>query len=103
MSYLVLDSKNVILAISGTLEYQENGNALIKNATTAIPPVLFKQVVEVQSVDTGVKEMQYCYDAAKGFYKNPDFVAPVDPNAEIEAQAARIASLESAVASLLGV
>lgn len=111
MSYLVVDSKNVILAISDTIGYQDNGNALLKNGTMAIPPALFKQVVEVQSVDTGVEEMQYCYDAEKGFYKNPDYVAPTktteqtiaDLQATIDTQAASITALQAAVATALGV
>lgn len=103
MSYLVLDNNEVILAISDTIAYQDNGNALIKNATVAIPPVLFKEVIEVTTVDSGVEEMKYCYNVAKSFYVNPNYVAPVDPNAELTALKTAVLNLQTALAAEMGV
>ena len=69
----------------------------------AIPPVLFKEVVEVETVDSGVEEMKYCYNATKGFYANPKYVAPVDPNAEIKALKTAVLNLQTALAAEMGV
>lgn len=65
---------NRITCISETLEYQSNGNPVVKNGAYAIGyPVNIYENVEVPE---GVIENKYCYTPEQGFYKNPNWQAP---------------------------
>jgi hypothetical protein len=71
--YIITDENNIIIHISETIGYQENGNVLVDNETLAIAKPLVKEVYEVESIDDGIEEAKYCYTEEKGFYKNPDY------------------------------
>ncbi|MDL2281285.1 hypothetical protein LJC10_05480, partial [Selenomonadales bacterium OttesenSCG-928-I06] len=72
--YLVLDKDNVILYISETLGYQENGNVLVDEGRLAIAAILVKEVKEVAEVPAGIEAAKYCYTAGEGFTENPSYI-----------------------------
>lgn len=79
MKYIITDNKDVVIHVSDTIGYQENGNVLVDNDTLAIAKPLVKEVYEVNTVDEGVCEQEYCYTEADGFYINPNYVEPKEP------------------------
>ena len=93
--YILTDENNVIICISDTLEYQENGNPLVKNESYAIAENLVKHTYENVEVPEGIEESKYCYTTKKGFYKNEDYK-------EYYSEEQRISALEDAVNMLLG-
>ncbi len=93
--FIVTDKNDVIIHISETKDYQSNGNLLVDNGKLAIAAYLVNAVYEVETVDEGVTPSKYCYTESKGFYKNPNWK-------EYFSTEDRIAALESAVNSLLG-
>lgn len=101
MKYIITDNRDVIIHISGTIGYQENGNVLVDNATLAIAKPLVKEVYEVENIGEGVCESKYCYTEERGFYKNKDYQEPIDPNAEMEALKEQITDLQLALAELV--
>lgn len=101
MKYIITDNKDVVIHISDTIGYQENGNVLVDNDTLAIAKPLVKEVYEVDTVDEGVCEQKYCYTEADGFYVNPNYVEPVDSNAEMEQLKEQVTNLQLALAELV--
>lgn len=93
--FIVTDKEDVIIHISETKDYQENGNLLVDNGKLAIAAYLVNDVYEVDTIDEGVVPSKYCYTTDKGFYKNPNYK-------EYFSTEDRIAALEEAVNSLLG-
>ncbi len=93
--FIVTDKDNVIIHISETKDYQSNGNLLVDNGKLAIAAYLVNGVYEVESVDEKVAPAKYCYTEKDGFYKNPNYK-------EYFSDQDRIAALEEAVNSLLG-
>lgn len=86
MKYFLLDHNDVILHISDTIGYQENGNTLVDNGTLAYAAILVSQVVEVASMPDGVVPMRWRYLDGE-FTRNPDWVEPEqlgDDNAVID-------------------
>ncbi len=71
--YIITDENNVIIHISETIGYQENGNVLVDNGTLAIAEPLVKGKYEVETVDEKVVPAKYCYTPEKGFYKNENY------------------------------
>lgn len=100
MKYVITDNKNVVMHISDTIGYQSNGNVLVDNDTLAIAKPLVKGVYEVSEIPDNVVENKYCYTEEKGFYKNENYVEPVDPNAEIEALKQQITDLQLAMVEM---
>ncbi|MEF9974797.1 MAG: hypothetical protein RR893_12820 [Clostridia bacterium] len=78
MKHLVLDFENVILCISDTIGYQENGNVLVNRGTLAYAAILVSRVVEVASIPANVAAMRYCYTNGQ-FVLNPHYVDPTPP------------------------
>lgn len=74
--YIITNQKNVIIHISETIGYQNNGNVLVDNDTLAIAKMLVKQVYEVDEIPDDIVEYKYCYSDDKGFYKNSEYVEP---------------------------
>lgn len=101
MKYIITDNKDVVIHISNTIGYQENGNVLVDNDTLAIAKPLVKEVYEVQSIDKGICEQKYCYTEADGFYINESYVEPVSEQTEIEALKEQITDLQLALAELV--
>ncbi len=79
MKYIITDNRDVVIHISDTIGYQENGNVLVDNDTLAIAKPLVKEVYEVENVDEGICESKYCYTETDGFYVNPNYVEPKEP------------------------
>lgn len=71
--FIITDKNDVIMHISETKDYQENGNILIYNKTLAIPTSLTNGVYEVSEIPIGVETQKYCYTEEKGFYANKDY------------------------------
>lgn len=71
--YIITDKENVIIHISKTIGYQENGNVLVDNETLAIAKPLVNKVCEVEEIPEGVTQSKYCYTEGEGFYKNPNY------------------------------
>jgi len=76
MKYIITDENNVIIHISETIGYQENGNILVDNDTLAIAKPLVKDVFEVETIDEYITEGKYCYTEKKGFYENKNYIEP---------------------------
>ena len=93
--YIITDKENVIIHISETIGYQENGNVLVDNSTLAIANLLVNGVYKVETVEEGVRPSKYCYTEEKGFYKNENY-------REYYSQEDRISALEDTVNILLG-
>ena len=84
MKYVLIDNKNVVLHISDTIGYQENGNILVDNDSLAYAKILVKEIVELEEVPAKIKPYKYCYTVEGGFVENPDYVEPVDESKQME-------------------
>lgn len=76
--YILTNKDNTIIHISETIRYEENGNILVDGGSLAIAVAPNEQinVYEVETVDEGIAENQYCYTEEKGFYKNENYKEP---------------------------
>ena len=79
--YILTNKNNVIIAISKTLDYQENGNPLLEDRTGFIyaygkRPDEVINVCEVAEVPEEMVEQKYCYTQNDGFTLNPNYVEP---------------------------
>lgn len=92
--YILTDKDNVIINISGTLDYQSNGNPLINEGKLAIAKILVNKIYEVKEIPNNVSEARYCYTEEKGFYKNENY-------REYYSEEERISALEDMVNMLL--
>ncbi len=81
--YVITDNNDIVIKMSDTIGYQENGNVLVDNGSLAIAKILVKGVFEVSDIPKEVSEYKYCYTEEKGFYKNQDYVEYVSPEQEI--------------------
>lgn len=95
--YILTNKDNTIIHISETIRYEENGNILVDGGSLAIAVAQNEQinVYEVETVDEGIAENQYCYTEEKGFYKNEYYQ-------EYYSNEDRISALEDTVNMLLG-
>lgn len=71
--YIFTNENDVIFHISETLDYQSNGNYLVDNGKLAIPPVLVKEMFEINEIPAEVEAYKYCYTKEKGFYENEKY------------------------------
>lgn len=93
--YILTDKQNSIIAISKTLNYQNNGNPLVYNNTLAITSALVANIYEKnENIDEKYNSFKYCYTEEKGFYENPNW-KPFYPIEE------RVSALEDAVNAIL--
>ena len=74
--YLLLDANKVIIHISPTLGYQENGNVLVNHDSLAYAAILVDEVAEVADVPAEVAPQKYKY-ADGAFVLNPDYIEPL--------------------------
>ena len=95
MKYIITDKDNVVIHISETIGYQENGNVLVDNGELAIAKPLVKEINEVENIEENIVEAKYCYTKEKGFYKNENY-------REYFSEEQRISALEDTVNMLLG-
>lgn len=95
MKYVITDKDNVVIHISETIGYQENGNVLVDNGELAIAKPLVKEINEVENIEENIVEAKYCYTKEKGFYKNENYK-------EYYSEEQRISALEDTVNMLLG-
>ena len=102
MKYIITDKNDVIIHISNTIGYQENGNVLVDNNTLAIAKPLVKEVYEVENIEEGITENKYCYTAKKGFYKNENYkeLEPTEKEKIIDLQE-QITNLQLALAEIV--
>lgn len=100
--YILTNNKNEIIAISNTCErIEEYRNIKLDDHNIAYAPDETINIYEVDTVDEGVTEQKYCYTEADGFYVNPNYVEPVDENAEMEALKEQVTNLQLALAELV--
>lgn len=76
MKYIITDENDVIIHISETIGYQENGNVLVGNDTLAIAKPLVKGIFEVESIAEEITENKYCYTEEEGVYTNNNYKEP---------------------------
>ena len=60
MKYIVTDNDNVVIHISDTIGYQENGNVLVDEGHLAIAKPLVKGVFKVADVPEEIAVYKYC-------------------------------------------
>ncbi len=95
MKYVITNKDDVVIHISETIGYQENGNVLVDNGELAIAKPLVKEINEVENIEENIVEAKYCYTKEKGFYKNENYK-------EYYSEEQRISALEDTVNMLLG-
>lgn len=95
MKYIITDKDDVVIHISETIGYQENGNVLVDNGELAIAKPLVKEINEVENIEENIVEAKYCYTKEKGIYKNENYK-------EYFSEEQRISALEDTVNMLLG-
>lgn len=101
--YILTNKNNEIIAISNICErIEEYRNIKLDDHNYAYAPDETINIYEVDIVDESVCESKYCYTEADGFYVNPNYVEPVDPNAEMEALKEQITELQLAMVELEG-
>ena len=76
MKYVLVDNQDVVMHISDTINYQENGNVLVDNDSLAYAKILVKKVHEVEEVPSEAVPYKYCYTEEDGFTANPNYVEP---------------------------
>lgn len=100
--YILTNKKNEIIAISNICErIEEYRNIKLDDHNIAYAPDETINIYEVQSVDEGICESRYCYTEADGFYVNPNYVEPVDPNAEMEELKEQVTNLQLAMLEMI--
>lgn len=111
MAYVVLGRNSEVLAISDTINHQENGNVLINNDSIAIAEDLVKECVLVDTIPENIQVLKYCYNAELGFLLNPNWIEPVDDmttmknkldlyEKQLQEQAGAIAELTTLIATM---
>ena len=74
---------NVVEGISETLHYISDTNYVrINNQNLVFNPNSCK-IYEIEDVANYVEPEKYCYTEERGFYENPDWVEPVNPEVEV--------------------
>ncbi len=69
--HIILGEGNVIIYISDTIGYQENGNVLVDNGTLAIAQMLVTEVIEMETIPDYVTTQDYLYVNGE-FVENPN-------------------------------
>ena len=92
--YVITDKTGVILHLSRTLGYQDNGNVLVDNGALAIAAVLVGEVSQDVDVPDGVAPGTHCYLNGK-FSANPNYNPPAPSVGQ------RLSALEAMVDDLV--
>lgn len=95
--YILTNHKNVIIAISETIDYQSNGNPLVDNGSLAFAKNQVKEVYEVAEVPEEVIEGKYCYTEEKGFYISKYWTEPTVDEQRLEALEVQNVELEKQI------
>ena len=77
IKYVLTGENDIIVHISDTLGYQENGNPLVDNGKLAIAKPLVKEIFEIEESEIPAKAIEnnakYKYTKKDGFFKNEDY------------------------------
>ena len=101
--YVITDKQGVIIKMSPTIDYQENGNPLVDNGQLAIAEILVGAVSGDVDVPDGVGEYTHKWIDGK-FSVNEDYVPPsgsLIPKGTDEL-AAQVADLTQSLNILMG-
>lgn len=102
MKYIVTGENDVIIHISDTIGYQENGNVLVDNGNLAIAKLLVKEVYEVEDIEENITAMKYCYTNEDGFYKNENYIEPeLSDTEKIKQLQEQVTDLQLALAEIV--
>lgn len=87
--YIIKDKTNEIIAISDTLDYQENGNPLIDNGARAIAEILVGSIEESDIIPEG-------WECSNGIYnqirEEEDIISLEEKAAQLEQENAILKS-----------
>ena len=88
--FILTGNDDIIISISTKLEYQSNGNPLVKDRNgfeyaIAKAPDEQINVYEMEEIPDKVEENKYCYTKENGFYKNPNYVRTYTIEERLEA------------------
>lgn len=100
MKYIVTRKENVIIFISDTKEYDENGYLLLFNGALAVPLDQANGVYEIETIPDNVKPEKWCYTKESGFYKNENYVEYLTPEQEIEKLKEQVTELQLALVEM---
>ena len=98
--FVITDHNDVIIKITDSVDFQDNGNALVDNGSLAIAKYLIKEIYEVSEVGENVKESMWCYTDDQGFYKNEDYTESITTDQELEIIKEQITNLELALCEM---
>ena len=94
MNFIVTNKHDhAVLGVDTEVVYLDNGNPMLKNRCIAFIYDIV-EVHEVAEIPEEDLEGKYCYTPEKGFYENPLWQPPYDPNAKVK-------GLETTVTELL--
>ena len=96
--YVITDKTGVIIKLSKTLDYQENGNPLVDNGSLAIAAILVGEISGDIKIPDGVNAYTHTWIDGK-FAKNLDY-APPEPVVDNAALADQLTDIQLAVAEL---
>lgn len=80
-------------------EYQQKENGYIVN--DCVYSLNWAEMKEIEEIPTEVKPQKYCYNATDGFYLNPNYVEPIDPNQELIDLKAKVTQQDEIIVQLL--
>ena len=101
MKHILTNKNNKIIEISNTYELdEEHRNINVDNHAIAYGPDEKINVYEIPEIPEGVETAKYCYTEEKGFYKNENYVEPIDENAELKQVKQELADTQMALAEL---
>lgn len=101
MKYILTNKKNKIIAISEVCErIEEYRNIKLDDHNIAYAPDETINIYQVEEIPEGVCESKYCYTEERGFYKNENYIEPVNELTEIEKLKLQNESLQEQVTNL---
>lgn len=85
MKFVLTNKNNEIREISNTYELKEDvRNIIVDDYAIAYGPDEHINVFEIEEIPEGVEIAKYCYTEEKGFYKNENYVEPINPDKEMQ-------------------
>ena len=92
---------NVLIGMGLHLDHMSNGYPRLIDENTAYPTEMVNVFDVTEVIPEGVEQGKYCYTESEGFYKNPNYVEPVDLNKEVPAMKSQQAAMQDALDYLL--